>query len=558
MRKLLPVLILVLIFVVGLLLTSPTKAQNGTIWLPFDGTSEPSEPILTLLSSSPAQVKLQAVLPGAYADTISVDGATYTRLLAPGYGFPTESGLPEVPVLRREVEIPFGARVSIELISAQYIDRTLVGLGLNPIYPMQPPVPKVEDVEGYQPFIIDGQYYANGSFYPTNVISLGEPYIIRGHRILPVEVWPVGYDPSHRSLRLYSQVTFQLDLSGSDLLTTGTLADRYSSREYDLTLSERVINYNQGRPLGANQQPGYLIIAADAYMAAVAPLADLRESRGFDVTMTPQSAIPGGTTTAGIKAYIQTAYDTWSVPPSYVLLVGDTNTIPTWTGPEIGTSTDLYYGTMDGESDWHPDIGRGRFPVRSVAQTTAMVNKYLAYSGLTGQEPWLKTASFPATCDNYQVAEGSHNYVIDTHTAPDGFTGTFPVDPAPGGDKLYCITYDATHADLVEQFNLGRWAIIYSGHGSYGGWEMDYTPADIQNITNYGMYPFVASHACLSGDFGQTEVFGETWVLQENKGSLVYWGSSTYSYWGEDDVLERVVRFTLTIRSPILMGYDDR
>ena len=121
------------------------------------------------------------------------------------------------------------------------------------------------------------------------------------------------------------------------------------------------------------------------------------------------------------------------------------------------------------------------------------------------------------------------------------WTGTFPVDPTPGGDKLYCITYDATHADLVEQFNLGRWAIIYSGHGSYSGWEMDYTPTDIHNITNYGMYPFVASHACLSGDFGQTEVFGETWVLQENKGALVYWGSSTYSYWDEDDVLERVM-----------------
>ena len=80
MRKLLPVLILALIFIVGLLLTSPSKAQNGPTWLPFDGASGPSEPILSFLSSSPTQVKLQAVLPGAYADTISVEGATYTRL----------------------------------------------------------------------------------------------------------------------------------------------------------------------------------------------------------------------------------------------------------------------------------------------------------------------------------------------------------------------------------------------------------------------------------------------------------------------------------------------
>src|SRR4030066_537949 len=140
MRKLLPVLILALIFIVGLLLTSPSKAQNGSTWLPFDGASEPSEPALTLLSSSPTLVKLQAVLPGAYADTISVEAANNTRLYASGYGYPAVYGLPELPVLRREVEIPFGAQVSVELISSQYIDSKLQGLGLNPISPMQPPV----------------------------------------------------------------------------------------------------------------------------------------------------------------------------------------------------------------------------------------------------------------------------------------------------------------------------------------------------------------------------------------------------------------------------------
>ncbi len=272
------------------------------------------------------------------------------------------------------------------------------------------------------------------------------------------------------------------------------------------------------------------------------PFKDLRESRGFDVTMVRCSEIPGGCgSTTSVKAYIQDAYDNWPVPPSYVLLVGDTNTIATWSGPTIGTSTDLYYGTMDGTSDWHPDIGRGRFPVRSPQQTTYMVDKYLAYADLTGQEPWVKEASFPATCDLYTVAEGTHNYVIDTYTAPKGYTGHFPNDPQPGGDKLYCITYDATRTDLIEAFNNGRWAIIYSGHGSHSGWEMSFTSTDVQNLTNYGIFPFVASHACVSGDFGQTEVFGETWVLQQNKGALVYWGSSTNSFWDEDDVLERAM-----------------
>ena len=116
---------------------------------------------------------------------------------------------------------------------------------------------------------------------------------------------------------------------------------------------------------------------------------------------------------------------------------------------------------MDGEEDWHPDLGRGRFPVRSAEQTTYMVDKYLAYATLTGVEPWLKTTSFAATCDTmyYPIAEATHDYVIDSYTLPGGWTGTFPDDPQPGGDKLYCITYNATNQDLIDAFNQGRWAI---------------------------------------------------------------------------------------------------
>jgi hypothetical protein len=255
--------------------------------------------------------------------------------------------------------------------------------------------------------------------------------------------------------------------------------------------------------------------------------------------VTRLSDLPGATN-QDIKSYIQTAYDTWLVPPSYVLLVGDTDTIPTWEGPEIKTSTDLYYATMDGSEDWHADIGRGRFPVRSAEQTTYMVNKYLAYANLMGVEPWLKTTSFPATCDIYEIAEGSHNYVIESYTLPGGWTGSFPEEPNPGGDQLYCVTYGATNQDLIDAFDQGRWAIIYSGHGNYDGWEMGFDPLDVANLTNTGMFPFVASHACLTGDFGEMdEVFGETWVLGENQGALAFFGSSTYTYWNEDDVLER-------------------
>ena len=538
MRFLLPIFIISLFLIGGLFLTNPSQAQNGPTWLSFSD-SAPAEPVLTLLSASSKEISLDATLPGVNVETRNVDGVAYTRLYGDGYSFPSEYGLPELPVLRHAVEVPFGAQVSIEIVSEDYKDHSLQSLGLHTIYPMQPPVPKLEGVEDDQSFTINTKFYTNGSQYPSNAVSIGEPYITRGHRILPVEVWPVVYDPSQESLRFYSQVIFKITLTGANMPETIRLADTYASAAFDPFLSQQVLNYNQGRPIRVNGQMGYLIISADAYADALQPLIQLRQNHGYDVTLLRTSEVPGGPTKENIQAYIKMAYDTWPVPPSYVLLVGDTNTVPTWTGQVIGTSTDLYYATMDGPSDWHPDIGRGRFPVRSVEQTATMVEKYLFYATLTGQEAWLKTASFPATCDNYVVAEGTHNYVINHWTGPGGWTGTFPQNPNYGGDQLYCVTYGATHQDLINQFSLGRWAIIYSGHGSYSGWEMNFVPQDIRNLPANSMYPFVASHACLTGDFGQTEVFGETWVLQQNKGAIVFWGSSTSSYWDEDDILER-------------------
>ena len=527
----------------GALLVKDSAAQADPGWLSFDSASGPAAPQLVLLNAGSRTIDLQASLPGAQAATVRAGGQIFTRLTGEGYGSSTLIGQPELPVLRRAVEIPFGAQVSIELISAHYIDVSLAETGLHTIYPLQPSQVKLAGAEAT--FTQAVAAYTQDGFAPASPLAAGEPYTLRGHRILPVEVWPVAYDPVAGTLRLYSQVTFRLQLDGADMTLTSDLARRYASPEFDRSLSQRVLNYNQGLALPEGEDVGYLIITADAYYDAIQPLAALRASRGFTVTVTRLSDLPGATT-QDIKDYIQAAYDSWALPPSYLLLVGDTDTIPAWEGPEIKTSTDLYYATMDGVDDWHADLGRGRFPVRSAEQTAFMVEKYLAYANLTGVESWLKTASFPATCDIYEIAEGSHNYVIDSYTLPGGWIGAFPDDPQPGGDKLYCVTYSATNQDLVDAFDQGRWAIIYSGHGNYDGWEMGFDPADVAALTNAGMFPFVASHACLTGDYGEMdEVFGETWVLGENQGALAFFGSSTYTYWNEDDVLERTYFDTL-------------
>ena len=60
----------------------------------------------------------------------------------------------------------------------------------------------------------------------------------------------------------------------------------------------------------------------------------------------------------------------------------------------------------------------------------------------------------------------------------------------------------------------------------------------------------------MTGDFAQEEVFGETWVLQDNRGALAYFGASTLTNWPHDDVLERgyIDFFFSGIQPPVDLG----
>jgi len=193
---------------------------------------------------------------------------------------------------------------------------------------------------------------------------------------------------------------------------------------------------------------------------------------------------------------------------------------------------------MDSETEFVPDIFGGRFPVRTVAQLTAMVDKYLDYQELSGGEPWIKKAEYLASNDGsyYWMAEASHNYVIETYTLPHSYTGIFPNNSQPGGDKIYAITYGGTGAHAVASMNDDRAFIVYSGHGASTFWDAPrVNQTDIRNMTGVAI-SYVASHACVTADFNTAESFGDTWVIEPVSGGLTFFGASDYSYWYEDDI----------------------
>jgi len=93
--------------------------------------------------------------------------------------------------------------------------------------------------------------------------------------------------------------------------------------------------------------------------------------------------------------------------------------------------------------------------------------------------------------------------------------------------------------------NDDRAFIVYSGHGASTFWDAPrVNQTDIRNMTGVAI-SYVASHACVTADFNTAESFGDTWVIEPVSGGLTFFGASDYSYWYEDDVLERTVFDTL-------------
>jgi hypothetical protein len=326
----------------------------------------------------------------------------------------------------------------------------------------------------------------------------------------------------------------RIDLPGSDMNKTYEKINRYSSYSFEKIFSTLFENYQDFEefihPLNAAEE-GYLVIVYDDFYDEILPLTNWKESIGYEVTVTKTSEIPGGPTKENIKTYIEDAYNEWTIPPSYILLVGDVAQIPTFTGFDSYSAADIYYVIIS-PGDYFPDIFIGRFPASQEAHVTAMVDKTLTYEQADFPSyDFIKKATFMASTDNYWISEGTHNYVIDNYLEPNGYVC----------DKLYTFTYGATTQQVKDALNDGRSLAIFSGHGSTYGWGdgPPFDQNDIRGLTNGDMYPFVCSHSCLTGEFDVSECFGETWLREAEKAGLAFWGSSTYTLWDEDDILEK-------------------
>jgi hypothetical protein len=494
------------------LLLVPALAMAGTI----------------VTSSSPSEVVLSVLLPAPIVTVTTIHGNTFAHLSLPEAGIADEFGAPQLPIIRKLIEIPYGAEVSVNVTGAT---SEVMALAYR-LLPVQPPIPKT----GPAPeFVLDEKAYRENRRAPelwARVQSVAE---VRNHRLALIEINPVHYLPVSGTIEYLTSAAVEIKLTGSDLPETQRRFRELYSRPFEEMLRGLVLNFGAYQTDPPPSLPvGYLIIVPDAWYNNVLPLAQWRRQKGLEVTVTKLSTIGGGGSTQ-VLAYIQNAYNTWPIRPSYVLLVGDVDNIGYFIGQGEGNpDTDLNYAMLAG-SDYLPDICVSRASVASVAELDSLVRKTVKYekNQWMNGTGWAKKSYFIASADggNHGVAERTHQYCM-RKIRPLGVVC----------DTAY-LYYNNAIAPVEAAINDGRSFVIYSGHGGETEWAETNPVFDVgvtHQLTNSDKVPFVATYACLTGSYASVgECFSESWIRAGYRGAICDMASSVTSYWTEDDTFQR-------------------
>lgn len=508
----------------------PASASLGdhAKWIPFIKGARPEKPEVHILWSNFSSIRLRLTVPGIHFTEVEYEGEVFTQIHIPGYGLLGDRGRPAVPAIKELLQIPYGAEPIIKVVDVREREFTLEELGLrHMISPSQLPVTVWDEK---MDFVMDEDQYGDDEYYPEEWASVVSTGSVRGCRFAQIRVTPVRYNAVRGIVRFCLHVEIEISLLGSDILTTQQMLKRYASPPYRALFKSLFLNHESCEhqfsgagiawdstgPESPTAPIGYLIITPASFEDALGPLVEWKTKKGFNVTVAKTSEI--GSDTSDIRAYIDSAYENWSIPPSYVVFASDVDSIPTYSTDDpdyqgTRTAVDLFYVTVD-TNDYFPDIFRGRLPAQDSSELRVIVEKILAYEKVYSEDQdWM---------NKFCLIVGE---LPDEIYDPDRDEIVFP-----DSNIFNCMEVDTASNDsskITAAVNEGRSLVTYVDHSGWNGWyDPPYSSSKVRNsLSNEDMYPFVLSFSCNAGRFDVDECFAEVWVKEEDKGAIAFWGA---------------------------------
>ena len=452
----------------------------------------------------------------------------YSVIGVDGYALTQVAGDPSLPILRKLIEVPENAIVKSTITKAVYKEYTLADLGIRyQIIPAQLSVPKTDINTQATPFVKNNATYNSNSFGDTVTVSTQDAGLLRGVRLMRLEVSAVKYNPVTQKLRICTDLEVEVSFSTPKSEQANNLSSPYF--ENILSLSANHLK-STSKALIAAQPVTYVILSNPLFKTTLKPFIDWKIQKGFNVIEAYTDNPAVGKTPSAIKQYLQNLY--FNPPqgmssPTFLLIVGDVNLLPSFHS-DIGQHvTDLYYAEYTG--DKLPELFYGRFPASNVAELQVMIDKTLEYEKYTMPDPsYLGKAALISGADaSHQLnwSNGQIRYASDNY-----FNASQNIDASVVLQPSVPVDVDKTMQSIASGVGFAD----YTAHCNAAGWtDPKFTTTELSNLKNDHKYTLMVGNCCQSARYDQ-DCFAKAVLALPGKGAIGYIGGSNDTYWDED------------------------
>ena len=485
----------------------------------------------TLDASGNGAIRVNCSLSTLHYYDAQTPKGTFTVLYAPDFYFGGEYGAPQLPVITKLVQIPFGARVKAVVKNFEAKEYQLAEYGINQrVFPRQPSAPK----DGSEvPFVYQPAAYTHKGYTGLPMASFKEIGVMRHMRLGLLTVAPIKYDAVANKIEVYNNLEIELVVTDADM--AATRAEHAAHWSPAFAAIEKMVVIPQALKLGKNDAPqGYVIVTDPAFKDAIAPFAAWKTQKGFKVkVVTTEQFGAGAAMTENLKTYLHGLYNnpTDEFPaPSYVLFVGDHDQIPAFKGKTGSHITELYFVAVT-PGDFLPDMFTGRFSAQNLDQLLPQIEKTMEYEkGQFADPSFLKKAVLVAGWDASWAKSHGWPHI--------NYATKYYFNKDKGFDKVSAYLSAGSQqnsANIVADVAKGVAYVNYTAHGSQSSWaDPSFSIAQVQSLGNKGKYPLVVGNCCLTSKFEVPTCFAEAWLRTKDAGAIGYIGGTNSTYWDED------------------------
>ncbi len=514
-------LVMILVLMVALVSLNSEVVRVGT-----------TDNDVKLIESNSNQTILEMELGYFNKNHVIINGQEFNTLDLAKEGKTYETGAPEVPTMTRSIIIDNSSKPEMRIIESEYTEIELA------VAPSKGVITR--DIDPATVPYTFGTEYNNDEFYPSNIATLGDAYIMRSVRGVAVRFNPIQYNPASGVLRVYTSIKVAVansNVTGENVLTRAAK----NVESFDFIYKNHFLNYDENRYAPLNEIGSILVIAPANYHATMQDYVDWKIQKGIPTEMVDVATI--GNSTTNIKNYIQDYYDNHD-DFAFVQIAGDASQVATLS--VSGGGSDPSYSLVAG-NDSYPDIFIGRFSAETTAQLATQVERTIAYErDINTTATYLNKATGIASSQGGgSQGDMGESDITHMNLIRDDLLGYNYVSV----DQIYDPSASASQVATV--VNQGRGFMNYVGHGSDDSWVTSgFSSSHVNNLTNVDMLPFIVSVACVNGNFVSQTCFGEAWLRATHNGdptgAMAIYASTINQSWdspmrGEDEITDLLV-----------------